>query len=177
MTADIEALTGSLNGGGARTASSSHTPPLPPKHDKMEAVIKLSEEPSFDMLVLGCGGGPAENDLSAYWIKPAGQAWSDGFVSVDGGKSHSLSSNYQQITLMFLCAYRLLPRRSHTSSCFPSRSLSRLSRSTSHKRSITTTRSTAYNSSSSCDSRFDTSTGWSDIRYAAGFPRNSCSLG
>lgn len=177
MTADIKALTGSLNGGGASTASSSHTTPLPPKHDKMEADIKLSEEPSFDMLVLGCGGGPAENDLSAYWVKPAGQAWNDGFVSVNGGEPHSLSSNYQQIIVTLLCAYRLLPWCSHTPSCVPSRSLSRLSRSTSHQRSVTTTRSTAYNSSSCCYRRFDTSTGWSDIQYASGFPSNSCSLG
>ena len=54
-------------------------------------VVELvaGEEASFDLLVLGSGGGPTEDDLSAYWIKPKQQCWADGFVSVDGGASIS----------------------------------------------------------------------------------------
>lgn len=48
--------------------------------------VALSSEPAFSMLVLGCGGGPSEDDLSAFWIKPAGASWMDGFTSVDGGE-------------------------------------------------------------------------------------------
>lgn len=50
------------------------------------STIILNDDPSFEMLVLGCGGGPSENDLSAYWIRPAKQKWSDGFTSLDGGE-------------------------------------------------------------------------------------------
>lgn len=78
-----------------------------PTNRPSHAII-LSEEPSLDMLVLGCGGGPAENDLSAYWIKPAGQAWSEGFTSVDGGKLQGVCIN---LGSLFLTLAR------HTGSC------------------------------------------------------------
>ncbi|KAK9900339.1 hypothetical protein P389DRAFT_165570 [Cystobasidium minutum MCA 4210] len=83
MTAAIKALMGRVGKGASGSSSGSKANKS--TTDKMDISIKLSEDPSFDMLVLGCGGGPAENDLSAYWVKPAGQAWSEGFVSVDGG--------------------------------------------------------------------------------------------
>lgn len=41
--------------------------------------------PSFSVLALGTGGGPTEDNLSAYWVKPAQQSWNQGFISVDGG--------------------------------------------------------------------------------------------
>lgn len=46
------------------------------------------QEASFDMLVLGAGGGPMEDNLSAYWVKPAKKAWQEGCISVDGGASN-----------------------------------------------------------------------------------------
>lgn len=42
--------------------------------------------PSFSLLALGTGGGPVEDNLSAYWVKPASSPWSKGFVSIDGGE-------------------------------------------------------------------------------------------
>ena len=41
---------------------------------------------SFDILCLGTGGGPVEDNLSAYLVKPKQQPWSDGYTSVDGGR-------------------------------------------------------------------------------------------
>ena len=54
--------------------------------------IKLTETPSFDMLVLGCGGGPVEDNLSAYLVKPKHQPWEDGFLSVDGGEQDDFNA-------------------------------------------------------------------------------------
>lgn len=87
LDAAIKALKASASLSGGNNNSSSSKSKSSPVANKMDTHIKLSQDPSFDMLVLGCGGGPAENDLSAYWVKPAGQAWSEGFVSVDGGGS------------------------------------------------------------------------------------------
>lgn len=78
-------------GGGIQQSARSRSTNGKSSTSKMEKtaneinLVPPSTQPSFDMLVLGCGGGPAENDLSAYWVKPAGQAWRDGFISVDGG--------------------------------------------------------------------------------------------
>ncbi|KAI0028358.1 cAMP phosphodiesterases class-II-domain-containing protein [Vararia minispora EC-137] len=41
--------------------------------------------PAFDMIVVGSGGGPCENDLSAYLLKPHGAAWTDGIVALEAG--------------------------------------------------------------------------------------------
>ncbi|CAD6586607.1 MAG: 3',5'-cyclic-nucleotide phosphodiesterase pde1 [Cyphobasidiales sp. Tagirdzhanova-0007] len=47
--------------------------------------VTLVAAPSFDLLVVGCGGGPAEDNLSAYLVKPKHQTWKEGCLSVDGG--------------------------------------------------------------------------------------------
>ena len=54
----------------------------------MQGVLDLlpaDSPPSFSVLALGTGGGPTEDNLSAYWVKPAQQSWNQGFISVDGG--------------------------------------------------------------------------------------------
>jgi len=51
----------------------------------MDDIVNLSDSPTFDVLVLGCGGGPLETNLSCYLFKPYGQPWSNGCTSVEGG--------------------------------------------------------------------------------------------
>lgn len=62
--------------------------------DMDDAVLRLHPPDlaaSFDMLVLGCGGGPVEDNLSAYLLKPSQQPWSTGFTSIDGGTDTGIS--------------------------------------------------------------------------------------
>ncbi|KDQ13130.1 hypothetical protein BOTBODRAFT_395355 [Botryobasidium botryosum FD-172 SS1] len=40
---------------------------------------------SFDIVVVGCGGGPSENNLSSYFVKAYGSSWEDGILSLDAG--------------------------------------------------------------------------------------------
>ncbi|TRM59421.1 cAMP phosphodiesterases class-II-domain-containing protein [Schizophyllum amplum] len=40
---------------------------------------------TFDMVVVGSGGGCDETNLSSYLIKPATAAWTDGIISLEGG--------------------------------------------------------------------------------------------
>ncbi|KAH8102887.1 cAMP phosphodiesterases class-II-domain-containing protein [Cristinia sonorae] len=41
--------------------------------------------PAFDLVVLGCGGGPNESNLSSYLLKPHDALWSDGIVALEAG--------------------------------------------------------------------------------------------
>ncbi|KAL0947289.1 hypothetical protein HGRIS_013409 [Hohenbuehelia grisea] len=41
--------------------------------------------PTFDMLVVGVGGGPDETNLSAYLVKPCGTSWKDGIIALEAG--------------------------------------------------------------------------------------------
>ncbi|KAF8626173.1 hypothetical protein AX15_005060 [Amanita polypyramis BW_CC] len=41
--------------------------------------------PTFDILVVGSGGGPDESNLSAYLLKPSGVDWQDGVVGLEAG--------------------------------------------------------------------------------------------
>ncbi|ETW85656.1 cyclic-AMP phosphodiesterase-like protein [Heterobasidion irregulare TC 32-1] len=41
--------------------------------------------PAFDVVVVGCGGGPSETNLSAYLLKPYDAAWLDGTVALEAG--------------------------------------------------------------------------------------------
>jgi len=40
---------------------------------------------SFDIVVVGCGGGPNENNLSSYFVKAYESSWEDGILSLDAG--------------------------------------------------------------------------------------------
>ncbi|KAL1709961.1 cyclic-AMP phosphodiesterase [Schizophyllum commune] len=40
---------------------------------------------TFDMVVVGSGGGCDETNLSSYLIKPATAAWTDGIIGIEGG--------------------------------------------------------------------------------------------
>ncbi|TFK87380.1 cyclic-AMP phosphodiesterase [Polyporus arcularius HHB13444] len=40
---------------------------------------------SFDIVVVGCGGGPSENNLSSYLLKAADATWEDGIVALEAG--------------------------------------------------------------------------------------------
>ncbi|EGN96145.1 hypothetical protein SERLA73DRAFT_185733, partial [Serpula lacrymans var. lacrymans S7.3] len=54
--------------------------------------------PTFDLVVVGSGGGPDETNLSAYLLKPSQNAWEDGIVALEAGSgqgalSHILKRN------------------------------------------------------------------------------------
>ncbi|KAH9946342.1 cyclic-AMP phosphodiesterase [Epithele typhae] len=40
---------------------------------------------SFDIVVVGCGGGPSEHNLSSYLLKAADATWEDGIVALEAG--------------------------------------------------------------------------------------------
>ncbi|KAG8965744.1 3',5'-cyclic-nucleotide phosphodiesterase pde1 [Tulasnella sp. 419] len=39
----------------------------------------------FDVVVVGCGGGPSETDLSAYFVKTRASKWKDGILALEAG--------------------------------------------------------------------------------------------
>ncbi|KAF5386590.1 hypothetical protein D9615_001704 [Tricholomella constricta] len=41
--------------------------------------------PTFDIVVVGSGGGPDETNLSAYLLKPHEAAWKDGIIALEAG--------------------------------------------------------------------------------------------
>ncbi|SGY97837.1 BQ5605_C035g11428 [Microbotryum silenes-dioicae] len=43
--------------------------------------------PAFEMLVVGCGGGPLETNLSSYLVKPYSTKWADGCTSLEAGST------------------------------------------------------------------------------------------
>ncbi|CUA68490.1 hypothetical protein RSOLAG22IIIB_03527 [Rhizoctonia solani] len=42
----------------------------------------------FDLVVVGCGGGHDETNLSAYLLKPRDKLWSDGILGLDAGSGY-----------------------------------------------------------------------------------------
>ncbi|GAA5829490.1 hypothetical protein JCM3766R1_001122 [Sporobolomyces carnicolor] len=44
-------------------------------------------QPSFDLLVVGCGGGPLETNLSCYLVKSREQSWTNGCAAIEGGST------------------------------------------------------------------------------------------
>ncbi|CAE7095031.1 unnamed protein product [Rhizoctonia solani] len=42
----------------------------------------------FDLVVVGCGGGHDETNLSAYLLKPRGKQWSDGILGLEAGSGY-----------------------------------------------------------------------------------------
>ncbi|KAL1947555.1 hypothetical protein VTO73DRAFT_13279 [Trametes versicolor] len=40
---------------------------------------------TFDVFVVGSGGGPFEDNLSSYFLKPSGSSWQDGIIALDAG--------------------------------------------------------------------------------------------
>ncbi|GBE82517.1 cyclic-AMP phosphodiesterase [Sparassis latifolia] len=43
--------------------------------------------PIFDMIAVGCGGGPSEDNLSCYLFKPHDARWNDGIIALEGGSA------------------------------------------------------------------------------------------
>ncbi|KAI0295495.1 cAMP phosphodiesterases class-II-domain-containing protein [Russula brevipes] len=41
--------------------------------------------PTFDLVVVGCGGGPYETNLSSYLFKPCDASWKDGVIALEAG--------------------------------------------------------------------------------------------
>ncbi|KAK7693151.1 hypothetical protein QCA50_002717 [Cerrena zonata] len=41
--------------------------------------------PVFDLVVLGCGGGPSEYNLSSYLLKSCAASWTEGIVALEAG--------------------------------------------------------------------------------------------
>ncbi|WVW84184.1 hypothetical protein I302_106214 [Kwoniella bestiolae CBS 10118] len=42
-------------------------------------------QPTFEIIVLGSGGGPLETDCSGYLVKAASSSWEDGVLALEGG--------------------------------------------------------------------------------------------
>ncbi|SCV67298.1 BQ2448_5944 [Microbotryum intermedium] len=49
--------------------------------------------PAFEMLVVGCGGGPLETNLSSYLVKPYSTKWADGCTSLEAGSTIGALAN------------------------------------------------------------------------------------
>ncbi|GJN94558.1 hypothetical protein Rhopal_007641-T1 [Rhodotorula paludigena] len=45
------------------------------------------DAPAFELLVLGCGGGPIETNLSSFLVKPYRSKWTDGCTGIEGGST------------------------------------------------------------------------------------------
>ncbi|WVQ77839.1 hypothetical protein IAR50_007536 [Cryptococcus sp. DSM 104548] len=43
------------------------------------------DQPAFEIVVLGSGGGPLETDCAGYLVKPYASRWEDGVLGVEGG--------------------------------------------------------------------------------------------
>ncbi|KAF9001965.1 cyclic-AMP phosphodiesterase [Cyathus striatus] len=48
--------------------------------------------PTFDMVVVGSGGGPDETNLSAYLLKPSDAAWEGGIIALEAGSGQGALS-------------------------------------------------------------------------------------
>ena len=57
------------------------------RSDSTPTHLSLHPRPAFSMLVVGCGGGPSEDNLSSYLLRSSAHAWSEGCVNVEGGTS------------------------------------------------------------------------------------------
>ncbi|KAI0327160.1 hypothetical protein GY45DRAFT_1160096 [Cubamyces sp. BRFM 1775] len=42
---------------------------------------------TFDLFVLGCGGGPYEDNLSSYFLKASDASWKDGVIALEAGSA------------------------------------------------------------------------------------------
>ncbi|BGP44138.1 3',5'-cyclic-nucleotide phosphodiesterase pde1 [Rhodotorula kratochvilovae] len=76
---------------GASRASAS-TAPAPSslsleQHCGHLRLCKAGDRPAFELLVLGCGGGPIETNLSSFLIKPFARNWTDGCTGIEGGST------------------------------------------------------------------------------------------
>ncbi|PBK96473.1 cyclic-AMP phosphodiesterase [Armillaria gallica] len=54
--------------------------------------------PAFDMVVVGCGGGPDETNLSAYLFKPYDSRWEDGIIALEAGSGQGALSHILEET-------------------------------------------------------------------------------
>jgi hypothetical protein len=56
--------------------------------------VKLNQNPSFEMIVVGCGGGPLETNLSSYIVKLKQKNWEDegALLGIEAGKYLFISS-------------------------------------------------------------------------------------
>ncbi|WVO19407.1 uncharacterized protein IAS62_000688 [Cryptococcus decagattii] len=48
-------------------------------------VTDQTPQPTFEIVVLGSGGGPLETDCAGYLVKTIGQRWEDGILGLEGG--------------------------------------------------------------------------------------------
>ncbi|OCF38678.1 hypothetical protein I317_07529 [Kwoniella heveanensis CBS 569] len=46
---------------------------------------RFTQDPTFEIVVLGSGGGPLETDCSGYLVKAAKSSWEDGVLALEGG--------------------------------------------------------------------------------------------
>ncbi|GAA5913929.1 3',5'-cyclic-nucleotide phosphodiesterase PDE1 [Sporobolomyces salmoneus] len=77
----------SFNNSSPTSSQQTPLPPLPPASSSHLDLRQTVYEPSFDLLVVGCGGGPLETNLSCYLVKARQQAWKDGCAALEGGST------------------------------------------------------------------------------------------
>lgn len=67
---------------------------------------------TFDIVVVGCGGGPDETNLSAYLLKPHDTTWKDGIIALEAGSAQgALSRLLQENPLLFESPDKVAPNR------------------------------------------------------------------
>ncbi|GAA6063270.1 hypothetical protein JCM10212_004285 [Sporobolomyces blumeae] len=79
----------------ASSSSSWASPPLVAESSVSPLCLDLSlpdSEPAFDLLVIGCGGGPIESNLSCYLVKPKNKKWNDGCTALEGKSTTEFSA-------------------------------------------------------------------------------------
>lgn len=55
--------------------------------------MKPRQEPAFEIVCLGAGGGPLEGDVLGYMCKPYARRWDEGWLGLEGGGSHKSSGD------------------------------------------------------------------------------------
>ena len=48
--------------------------------------MKPRQEPAFEIVCLGAGGGPLEGDVLGYMCKPYARRWDEGWLGLEGGE-------------------------------------------------------------------------------------------
>ncbi|GAA5989631.1 hypothetical protein JCM11641_002906 [Rhodosporidiobolus odoratus] len=57
------------------------------QHCRHLRLCQPHQRAAFELLVLGCGGGPIETNLSSYLVKPYQAKWTDGCTAIEGGST------------------------------------------------------------------------------------------
>ncbi|KAL8278499.1 hypothetical protein RQP46_009189 [Phenoliferia psychrophenolica] len=66
------------------------------REERLSGTVRLGDgkgDAAFEMLVVGCGGGPLETNLSSYLLKPYSHKWAAGCTALEGGSGIGALAN------------------------------------------------------------------------------------